>query len=152
MLAKLSAIIERDTNNPARLTLWNRDDRLGLLMIRRLIGLVFVLFVAVDSIAATTFLNNGECIARCCRPAVQSLQSVNTSRVRCYSECDERGQSTPVLKKALIGSEYIFKADATVSASVSLQTEQRWSRTLQCSDHPCLYSNSVYLRTGSLLI
>src|SRR5262252_7993341 len=118
-------------------------------MFRRLIGLILVLFVAVDSFAATTLLNNGECIARCCRTAVQSLQSASHSRIRCYSECDERGQTAPVLTKGLFGSEYIFKADATVSGSPLLQTEKQWSRTQQSPDHPCVRSNCIYLRTGS---
>src|SRR5215475_3778669 len=121
-------------------------------MVRRLIGFVFALFVAVDSFATTALLNNSECVARCCRPAVQSLQSVDTARMRCYSECDERGQTTPVWTKALAGTEYVFKADAPVSDSFSLQAEQRWSRTPQSPDHPSLCSNSLYLRTGSLLI
>src|SRR5215471_4007017 len=121
-------------------------------MIRRLVGLLFALFVAVDSFAAATLLNNGECIARCCRPSIHVQTSVNNSRIRCYSECDERGQTTPVLTKALIGSEYIFNAGATVAGKLSFQTEKRSFRARQSADHLCFQSTDIYLRTGSLLI
>jgi hypothetical protein len=121
-------------------------------MIRRLIGLVFVLFVAGNSLAASALLNDGECIARCCRTAIQSQQIVTSPRIRCYSDCDERGQTTPVLTKGLIGSEYVFKTGATVSTTILPKTEQRSSKREQTSEHHLLRSNNIYLKTGSLLI
>jgi|SRR5215471_16077023 len=121
-------------------------------MIRKLVGLVFVLLVAGNSLAASALLNDGECIARCCRPAFQSLRSLTTAKIRCYSDCDERGQNAPVITKGLIGSEHAFKTGATVSDNILPKTEQRSSNREQTSEHYSRRSNHIYLKTGSLLI
>src|SRR5215813_6030276 len=120
-------------------------------MIRRLIGLVFVLLVAGNSLAATTLLSDGECVARCCRPAIQNHQTVTPSRVRCHSECGEREKTAPVLTKGLIGSDYVYKAGDSGSASLFPQAEHQPLETLRTPDH-CFPQYNIYLRTGSLLI
>ena len=134
------------------LTVQNRADRLGLSMIRRLLGFVFVLCLTGNSLAVVSLAGGDECGASCCRPPQNSQPSVSMSRDCCYSECDEPGETQPASPKGVLGIERNYKADIPVAVGPPAMLPEQSSRVLQSSARSVIQSTDIYLRIGTLLI
>lgn len=121
-------------------------------MIRRLLGFVFVLCLAGNSLAYVALAGDDECGALCCRSAKQNRPSVRPSRVCCYSECDQPGETQPTSPKSLPGLERIYKIDASLAVSQVNPLARQASRLLLSPGRSTVPSGHIYLKTGTLLI
>jgi len=120
-------------------------------MIRRLLGFVFVLCLAGNSLAAAALVGDGECGAPCCRPARDAEPRASLSRP-CYSECEGPGEAQPTPPKGVLGTERNYNADAPVAISLVAPFSGHSLRVLQSSGRSVIQSTHIYLRTGTLLI
>ena len=122
-------------------------------MTRRLLGFVFVLCLAGNSLVAAALVGDGECGgASCCRPTRHNEPRVSLSRVCCHSECEEPAETQPTLPKDVLGIERNYKADAPVAVSLVAPLSGQSSGVLQCSARSVIQSTHIYLRIGTLLI
>lgn len=120
-------------------------------MFRRLVILLFILAAFGNSLGAAALVSEEQCGA-CCRQTNTQQQQAGFSKVCCYSECGEPGESTPRVPKGVVAAEPKSKTDAPVSDSFVEAFETQSLTTIPAVPRQVVSSTHLYLKTGTLLI